>query len=499
MLALDVRVDALEAGGVAPLAAEAVAVGDLHLEVLAVQDRPAGLLRQLLPRGVQVEADLPAEPAEQTQPVLGGGLALGPRGDGPLPQGLLRVGDHQGLVDLQPGADAVALGTGAEGAVEGEGARLDLGLAQLVAVGAGEVLAVGAAARLGVLGLVHPVDGHSPLGQTQGGLDGVREPLVGGVLDGDAVHDHGDGVLVLLLQARRLGESDLLPVHHGPGVALLGQGGEQVLELALAGADHRGEDLQAGPLRAGHQLVHDLLRGLLLDRLPADRAVGVPDARPEQAHVIVDLGDGADRRAGVLGGGLLIDGHRRGQALDEVDVGLVHLAEEHPGVGGQGFDVAALALGEDGVEGQGGLAGAGQTGEHHHGVAGDPQVHGAQVVLPRPLDDDLGGVLGARGGRGGGGAHGCGRAPFRVGGGAVAGHSKIYSTAREAVRNDRRADFPHRRTHRPAPSAPHEPGRGRGVSEAHGRGSTGAEGRSRCACVTRVLRGRGRGALESCA
>ena len=28
-----------------------------------MHDRPAGLLRQLLPRGVQVEADLPAEPA----------------------------------------------------------------------------------------------------------------------------------------------------------------------------------------------------------------------------------------------------------------------------------------------------------------------------------------------------------------------------------------------------------------------------------------------------
>ena len=38
------------------------------------------------------------------------------------------------------------------------------------------------------------------------------------------------------------------------------------------------------------------------------------------------------------------------QALDEVDVGLVHLAEELPGVGGERLDVAALALGEDRVE-----------------------------------------------------------------------------------------------------------------------------------------------------
>ena len=40
------------------------------------------------------------------------------------------------------------------------------------------------------------------------------------------------------------------------------------------------------------------------------------------------------------------------QALDEVDVGLVHLAEELAGVRRQRLDVAALALGEDRVERQ---------------------------------------------------------------------------------------------------------------------------------------------------
>jgi hypothetical protein len=47
---------------------------------------------------------------------------------------------------------------------------------------------------------------------------------------------------------------------------------------------------------------------------------------------------------------LLVDRDRRRQALDEVDVGLVHLAEELAGVGRQRLDVAALALGVDRVE-----------------------------------------------------------------------------------------------------------------------------------------------------
>ena len=44
------------------------------------------------------------------------------------------------------------------------------------------------------------------------------------------------------------------------------------------------------------------------------------------------------------------------EALDGVDVGLAHLLEELPRVGGERLDVAALPLGVDGVEGERRLA-----------------------------------------------------------------------------------------------------------------------------------------------
>ena len=74
--------------------------------------------------------------------------------------------------------------------------------------------------------------------------------------------------------------------------------------------------------------------------------------------------------------------------LDEVDVGLVHLPEELPGVGRQRLDVPALALGEDRVEGEAGLARAGEPREHDQCVAGQVEVDVLEVVLSGAADDE---------------------------------------------------------------------------------------------------------------
>ena len=114
---------------------------------------------------------------------------------------------------------------------------------------------------------------------------------------------------------------------------------------------------------------------------------GLPDPGEQQPQVVVDLGDRADGRPRVAAGGLLVDGHRRGQAVDEVHVRLVHLAEELPGVRGQRLDVPPLALGEDRVERQARLARPGQPGEHDHGVARQVERDVLEVVLACAAND----------------------------------------------------------------------------------------------------------------
>ena len=64
-----------------------------------------------------------------------------------------------------------------------------------------------------------------------------------------------------------------------------------------------------------------------------------------------------------------------------VDIRLFHEAEELAGVSGEGLDVAALALGVDGVESEGGLARAGEARDHDELVARDVDVDVLEVVL----------------------------------------------------------------------------------------------------------------------
>ena len=304
--------------------------------VLPVHDRVLGPLGQGPPRGVHREGQVVGQGRHDPLEVVGGARAAAPRGDGALGEAEVLVGHDEVGVDLELGADAGALGAGAEGAVEGERPRLDLVHLQGVVVRAGHPLGE-AALPLRVARLaVDELDDEQPPGQAERGLDGVGEPaLCRGVvrtLGHEPVDDDVDGVLDLLLELRGVGEGHDLAVDPGPCETLALQLGEQVDVLALAGADDGSEHLEAGLLGQLEEAVDDLLRALPGDRLAARRAVRAPGSREEQAQVVVDLGDRADRGPGVAVGRLLVDGHRRGQPLDEVDVRLVHLAR---GTGGR--------------------------------------------------------------------------------------------------------------------------------------------------------------------
>ena len=164
---------------------------------------------------------------------------------------------------------------------------------------------------------------------------------------------------------------------------------EHVAELALAVAHDRRVDRELRPFRQRQDLLDDLVEALPRDRPAADGTVRPADARVEEAQVVVDLGDRADRRARVARGRLLVDRDRRREPVDRVDVGLLHHLQELARVRGEALDVAALALGVDRVERERGLAGPREPGDADEGVPRQPDVDVLEVVLAGPVDDQL--------------------------------------------------------------------------------------------------------------
>ena len=222
------------------------------------------------------------------------------------------------------------------------------------------------------------------------GLDRLAQAAGGVGIDHDPVHVDLDVVLLVLVQRNLLGQLVEITVDPGPAEACLARVGQDVVMLALASADDRCHDAHPAAPGQLEDPVGDLLAGLAADDRAVDRAVRDPDPGPQQAHVVVDLGHGTHGRPGVVARSLLVDRDRRRQAVDLVHVRLLHLAQELAGVGGKRLDVAALALGVYGVEGERRLARSGQPGEDHQLVPGNGQVDVPEVVLAGAPDHDVG-------------------------------------------------------------------------------------------------------------
>ena len=80
----------------------------------------------------------------------------------------------------------------------------------------------------------------------------------------------------------------------------------------------------------------------------------------------------------------MLNGDRRREALNVIDVRLLQLVKELPGVRRERFDVFALALGKQRVKRQRRLARPTWPGNHHQLVAGNLKRQILEIVLPCP-------------------------------------------------------------------------------------------------------------------
>ena len=98
--------------------------------------------------------------------------------------------------------------------------------------------------------------------------------------------------------------------------------------------------------------------------------------------------DGANGGTRVFRGGFLLDGNRRGQALDAVHIRLAHQFQELARVGGQALDIPPLPFSINRVERQRRFARAGQPGDDGELFARNRNVDVLQVMFTRAADRD---------------------------------------------------------------------------------------------------------------
>ena len=146
--------------GVAQIGEDAVEAGARRFALGRAVDQDVLLLgRQIFKGSFEVDLVALGGEVDELEQVLRGGAGA----EAAIEQGLGPVGDDLGGVEIVERAEAVALGAGAEGGVEAEAARLELGHVE-AAVGAGH----GGGEQLLVLAVPANGDEDEAVGQLQG-------------------------------------------------------------------------------------------------------------------------------------------------------------------------------------------------------------------------------------------------------------------------------------------------------------------------------------------
>jgi hypothetical protein len=352
---------------------------ELALGAGAVQDQAALLLGHPSPRCVDVDAELAQDlAAEPVRPLVLLEYVGAPRLDGTLVDAEAVVGNHQLGIDLEARSEPVAVGAHSLGTVEGEGLGRELGKRD-AAVLAGRVLGEDAIPAI----LAH--GDQRSLAHLESLLHGVRDPRGNCARHRDPVDHRLDRVLAALAQRRQVLDENDLAVDSQPQVALAAGLLEQLPVLALAVRQEWRQQHEPAAFPGRQQLPRDLLGGLRLHLPPAAVAVLNADPGEQHAQVVGDLGDGSDGGARIAALGLLLDGNGGRQTPNGVVLGLLHLAQELPRVGGERLDIAPLSLGVQGVEGQRGLSGARDSGHHHQLLLGNRDLDRLEIVFAGTL------------------------------------------------------------------------------------------------------------------
>ena len=304
-----------------------------------------------------------------------------PANDRSIVEAEARVGHDQMLVDAHDSSEAFTARTGTDGIVEGEHVVVGLGESHSVCFEAGAETVEDA----GGIEAEHTFS----IAFVECRFDGVGESRASLFVLSDAEAGNEKTAFFGLGRIfQHVFHSHHFSVHIQAGETLCEVRFKLLLHGASASDAHRSEHGEACTLTVGEGARHDVIDGVAFHFLPADGREGVTDAGEEEAEIFVDFRARSDCGAGVSADGFLFDGDGGRQAFDVVHLGFVHSSEKLACVGREAFDIASLPFGVEGVESEGGLSGAGESGDDNKTSEGDFKVNVFQIVDPCSFDEN---------------------------------------------------------------------------------------------------------------
>ena len=207
-----------------------------------------------------------------------------------------------------------------------------------------------------------------------------REPVDNGV----------DGVAFIFFEFWYIAvEVDNFAVYSGPYESVLADFIDGIAVFTLCAGGDRGEDHQSSAFRDSGDLLTYFLSGLGSEFASAFWAVRGAGVGVQQSQIVINFGNGGYGGTWRRAGGALFDSDCRGESFDMPYFRFLHAVEEHTCISGQALDISALTFGVEGIESEGRLAGAAQSGNNHEFIAWYSNVDIFEIVLGCAFYNDV--------------------------------------------------------------------------------------------------------------
>ena len=214
-------------------------------------------------------------------------------------------------------------------------------------------------------------------------LNGIRQAHADSVANDQPINHRLNPMPPVLVEPDRLGAIQLnkLTINPRANESFAPEFFDYIPELARLILDQRRQHNDFGAHFVRQDLINNLLRRLPAQWPPGERIVRLTHSGKENPQIIVNFSGGRDCRSWIGAGAALLDGNRRRQALDKIDIWFFHLSEELPRISRKAFDISALPFGIKSVEGQRGFPRATQSGDDDQLLPWNLDVEVLEIVL----------------------------------------------------------------------------------------------------------------------